>query len=78
LALTFNEFGDREFSAVCQKWLHEWIKDVRIGELEINSKDGESARLQLKCWDRKCKLKYFPIAGVELPANIVDFTTIQI
>ena len=41
LALKFNELGDREFSDLCQKWLHEWTKNVCfhkifIGPFEVN------------------------------------------
>ena len=30
-------FGDREFSGICQKWLHEWTKLVCLGLINIAS-----------------------------------------
>jgi hypothetical protein len=31
-----SEIGDREFCDFCQKWLHEWTKNVQLGELLIS------------------------------------------
>ena len=56
---------DWQFSEVCQKWLHKWTKNVRLGPMLIiqptkwirkrgerlaRNVDGESARLQ--CWNQ--------------------------
>ena len=70
LSLKFNEVNDREFSAICQKWLHEWTKDVCLKRLWIDL-DGESARLL-------CRGQEVPFAKAQLPANIRDFTRIII
>lgn len=37
LALKSNQIYDREFCDICQKWLHEWTKNVCIGKLKIYS-----------------------------------------
>ena len=32
-----SEMGDRQFSDVCQKWLHEWTKNVQLGPIDLHS-----------------------------------------
>jgi hypothetical protein len=56
-----SAFWDRRFSSVCQKWLHEWTKNVApLGLVDIISPPPVE-----------------PLPEVELPANIHDFTQIQ-
>ena len=65
-------FGDRKFSGICQKWLHEWAKDIRIDILSIYKNDnGELVALN-------GKLDKVALADTELPANICDFREIEI
>jgi len=74
-------FGDRRFSDVCQKWLHEWVKNIRIEKLEIKAEDNKAASLRAYKWDSQ-KYSYnkavVPFAESELPANIQHFKTIHI
>jgi hypothetical protein len=70
----FNEVCDREFSDICQKWLHEWIKDVCLEGLEIDTDgdDGKSVRLRNQAPDT------VQFAEVEMPDNIKAFEWIRI
>ena len=79
LALKFNGIVDREFSQICQKWLHEWAKNICIGELTIDSDDGKMACMryldpeQVWPWPRQA----VPFADAELPENIRGFKEID-
>jgi hypothetical protein len=43
-----SEFGDRRFSGICQKWLHEWAKSICIGKLRICSNPNGGLALKTK------------------------------
>jgi hypothetical protein len=68
---SISGFGDRRFSGICQKWLHEWTKNIRIDTLRIYRKCGE-LMVENGIKDQ------IALADTELPANICDFRKIQI
>jgi hypothetical protein len=37
MAAKFGLFGDRAFSQICQFWLHEYTRNVQLGNFCINS-----------------------------------------
>ena len=75
LAQKFNVLGDREFSDICQLWLHEWTKNVRLGIIFIHHR-SEAAHLQ--CYNPDTGQWLFaPFADVPKPANIMDFRRIR-
>ena len=85
LALKLNELGDREFSDICQKWLHEWTKNVCFGPIQIIVNPPPTPNVEsapyLQCWDqtgRSWKQEAVPFADVELPDNIQTFEEIQL
>ena len=43
-----SELGDRVFSDICQKWLHEWTHNVRLGPLLISPPPAGSKRIRVR------------------------------
>jgi hypothetical protein len=39
--------GDRKFSNLCQKWLHEWTKNISFGSIFL-VKNGEEVALRTR------------------------------
>ena len=90
LAPKFNKIGDAEFSDICQKWLHEWTKNVRLGNILIlppsTNELLKSAYLLVKTAYMYCPDRVdnntgndltLPFAEVPMPDNIVDFNAIE-
>ena len=84
LAHKFDECFDHEFSDIGQKWLHEWIKNIRIEKLKIKAEENKAASLHTYNWVaenmrwRWVNKAVVPFAESELPANIQDFKEIHI
>ena len=89
VALKFSQLGDRQFSAIYQHWLHQWIKNVELGWLTIcSARQGIPISPTLTNWSvgyvkaiMRCNNnweKIVPFAKVEVPANIRDFPGITI
>ena len=86
VAAKFSELGDFQFSVICQHWLHEHIRNVRLGYLHICSDAPAKQRptidnnLVLRCSPDPGNVRWetVPIAQTPLPDNIVDIKTIRI
>jgi hypothetical protein len=77
VARKLNDINDYEFINLCEKWLHEWTKNVCLGPLYI----GDSGLACVQCWNeqmQRFELEEFPIAETEMPVNIKSFNWIII
>ena len=90
LAIKFNELGDREFSELYQKWLHEWTKNVCLRPLRITrekaaksiqeEQHGSLENVNMELAHLRClgQAQAVPFAETELPDNIQDFKEIEL
>ena len=54
-----SEIGDRRFSGICQKWLHEWTKNVCLGPIRIHEPLAATKRTQNIGHPEMASLQFF-------------------
>jgi hypothetical protein len=74
VAEKISQFGDRQFSDLCQHWLHERVKNVHLDCLNIRSNGMMKA---CSDWEVKTRTNVL-FAQVPMPQNIVGFKEIEI
>jgi hypothetical protein len=70
VAEKISQFGDRQFSDLCQHWLHERTKNVHLNDLII--------QVKIQSTGVKSSFKWITFAQVPMPENIVGFKRIVI